>query len=144
MWQQGNMELNTAEAFKSRFKLRHDPRVLDALQFFWETAIRSVRSGGNEERTVLDLEGYSKMMRRVIGEARITVHVARRRWVRAFDLVSTCCSLRYIMWSLRSGTRRTRRRRLKRNGSATPKARTDFHASGSATLSSRYARAVGD
>ena len=83
MWQQGDMELNTASVFEARVKLRQHPMVRSALQTFWVAILRSMESSahqsnsdgvamkhGNEAAddltwTELPFEGYHCLLSRV-------------------------------------------------------------------------------
>ena len=63
-WQQGNLELNSAEALSERLTLRNHPSICEQLHEIWLTTLRSVRSGGSDV-TVLNFEGYSVLFSRV-------------------------------------------------------------------------------
>ena len=65
MWQQGDASLSTREKMLERQALRHDRRVLEALQAFWEAAQRSMQSGGDASASTLHKEGHAIMLRRV-------------------------------------------------------------------------------
>ena len=65
MWQQGDASLATEEKMRERQKLRHDRRVLEALQAFWEAAQRSLHSGGDPNANELHQEGHAIMLRRI-------------------------------------------------------------------------------
>ena len=65
LWQQGDASLATKEKMMERQKLRHDKRVLEALQAFWEAALRSVQSEGDEVADFLHREGHAIMLRRI-------------------------------------------------------------------------------
>ena len=64
-WRQGDASLSTAEALRQRFALRTEPRVVGALQHFWEAALRSIQSSGDVSAHTLSFEGYSKLLLRV-------------------------------------------------------------------------------
>ena len=65
MWQQGDVSLATEEKVRERQALRHDRRVLEALQAFWEAAQRSLHSGGDPNANDLHQEGHAIMLRRI-------------------------------------------------------------------------------
>ena len=65
MWQQGDASLATEEKLRERQALRHDRRVLEALQAFWEAAQRSLHSGGDPNANELHQEGHAVMLRRI-------------------------------------------------------------------------------
>ena len=65
MWQQGDVSLATEEKVRERQALRHDRRVLEALQAFWEAAQRSLHSGGDPNANELHQEGHAIMLRRI-------------------------------------------------------------------------------
>eukprot|EP00966_Prymnesium_polylepis_P146839 3391737-Prymnesium_polylepis.1 len=43
-WMQGDEAMYSVEALEHRYALRNDPKVLQALQVWWEAALRSVRA----------------------------------------------------------------------------------------------------
>ena len=61
----GYEELESLESHKSRFALRRSPAVRAALQEFWESALRSMQSGGDLSVSSVDQIGYSIMMERI-------------------------------------------------------------------------------
>ncbi len=65
LWQQGDASLATEEKLRERQALRHDRRVLEALQAFWEAAQRSLHSGGDPNANELHQEGHAIMLRRI-------------------------------------------------------------------------------
>ena len=69
LWMQGNESLNTSEVLRQRMALRYDKRVLEVLQMFWETALRStvpIEEGGGDTRAEgITYEGYGMMLARV-------------------------------------------------------------------------------
>ena len=64
-WQQGDASLATKEKMAERQALRYHPRVLEALQLFWEAAQRSMQSGGDSSASELSQEGHALMLRRI-------------------------------------------------------------------------------
>ena len=61
----GDAELQTREAFSKRFALRNSPLVREALQAFWEAALRSMQSGGDADISYVDETGYALLFFRV-------------------------------------------------------------------------------
>ena len=64
-WQQGDVTMYSKENLTRRLALRRDPRVVAALQTFWEAAQRSVQSDGDKAADALPFEGYAVMMNRI-------------------------------------------------------------------------------
>ena len=76
-WQQGDASLNTSEALRARFALRSHAGVVEALQLFWQAALRSVTTttttttdqgeaaAAAVHAPALGFEGYSMLLRRV-------------------------------------------------------------------------------
>ena len=56
MWQQGDASLATEDKMAERQALRHDRRVREKLQIFWEAAQRSLQSGGHADADKLHRE----------------------------------------------------------------------------------------
>ena len=69
LWMQGDVSLATSEKIEQRQRLRFDRRVAEALQMWWEAALRSVVSieegGGDVEAETLTRDGHAMMLRRV-------------------------------------------------------------------------------
>ena len=61
----GDAGMQTQEAFSKRFALRNSPLVREALQTFWEAALRSMQSGGDAEISYVDETGYALLFFRV-------------------------------------------------------------------------------
>ena len=64
-WQQGDVSLATKDKLAQREELRYHPRVLEALQSFWEAAQRSLQSGGDASASELHREGHAIMLKRI-------------------------------------------------------------------------------
>jgi len=67
LWQQGDLALNTAEAFAARHTLRDAPLVRRCLAMFWEVTLRSVQTqkaidGGG---SALRFKGYRRLFLRI-------------------------------------------------------------------------------
>ena len=62
-WQQGDAAFSTKERMAERQALRYHPRVLGALQMYWEAAQRSLHSGGDLSANELHQEGHHLMLR---------------------------------------------------------------------------------
>ena len=83
VWQQGDLAVNTAEAFAERQKLRTAPLVVRCQKLFWEVTLRSVQGPRTEQTTwtaqgatrqtidpdtskqTLDFKGYRRLMLRI-------------------------------------------------------------------------------
>lgn len=62
-WQQGDTELNTAEALDLRGALRHEPAIVAELQVWWEAAQRSLQSGPDPTASAIPKADYLRMSR---------------------------------------------------------------------------------
>ena len=71
LWQQGDVELNTANAIRDRSELRRHPKVLAALDAFWKATLRSIQQNGREQDTTLNMYGYTYLFQRVY---RVLIH----------------------------------------------------------------------
>ena len=65
LWAQGDAHLATKEKMAERQVLRYHPKVLAALQLFWEAAQRSLQSGGDTSANELHRKGHALMLRRI-------------------------------------------------------------------------------
>ena len=68
LWQQGNLDMYSDDKLRSREKLRHDVRVRNALELWWQTALVGVGDGMPPEdplNATIDYEHYNMMMKRI-------------------------------------------------------------------------------
>lgn len=63
-WRQGNLELNSTEAFNRRFRLRRDPLVCKSLHSIWQATLRSIQSTDSNAVT-LNFSGYHTLFERI-------------------------------------------------------------------------------
>lgn len=63
----GFEEVESLESISTRFKLRRSPHVREALQEFWQAALRSMQSGGEDraDATHVDQTGYALLFERI-------------------------------------------------------------------------------
>lgn len=65
-WQQGDAELSTEANFKRRFKLRRAPKVIDALDAFWKSAVAGSGVAGKiDEDGHITKEGHRQLYMRI-------------------------------------------------------------------------------
>lgn len=69
LWQQGDMELYSAENLTGRMRLRHDGRVVTALHMWWEAASRSA-GPGREQAFQMRLDDCTYKRTRTIAASR--------------------------------------------------------------------------
>lgn len=65
LWKQGSEALYTSEALQARGACRHDKAVLAALNVWWQTAQRSLQSGGDVSACTLCKTHYVAMMKKI-------------------------------------------------------------------------------
>ena len=85
-WLQGDASLNTEEALRARNALRRHPLVMDVLQTWWSTTLRSLQSGGDTHLAQLSRVHYvnlhvkiSKVMVSEFDESE-ALHAAMEDW----------------------------------------------------------------
>jgi len=66
-WQQGNTDQYSPEMVAARFELRRHPLVLTALHEWWQTALRSLQSGGDSEACLMSRDQYCLICKRLYG-----------------------------------------------------------------------------
>ena len=64
-WRQGDQEMYTRDNLKRRVALRRDASIVEALEAFWDAALKSVQSGGDSTAHALHHAGYFDLMDRV-------------------------------------------------------------------------------
>ena len=72
MWQQGDVTMYEDAAIEKRLKLRHDPRVRESLEAWWQALLQAPCADSEDDELVqgaseafVDFAQYSTMMRRV-------------------------------------------------------------------------------
>jgi hypothetical protein len=107
LWQQGDMELYSAENLTGRMRLRHDGRVVTALHMWWEAASRSA-GPGREQAFQMRLDDCTYKRTRTIAASRrqhsripATPRHSPRRSSRRQQDPQFCCLIQAPFGSLR-------------------------------------------
>ena len=64
-WQQGDLAFYSKDSLKKRYELRHNEEVVEQLQLWWDTALRSMQSGNDSDAHELVCERYVEFSIRI-------------------------------------------------------------------------------